>query len=746
MSVARMVLLLLLPAAFAAPAGWAGEAVRVAGAVSSFVSGERSAELVAPRLDYSTTRTSLDLRLPPLDNAELGGLERPVARGPLAIGIHREVPRRFRGDLAPELEWTRLADGAIVTSISLSSPAAVSMRVGLVAKLPDGGEIRFFDPTRPDRRFPAVAIDDFFIGADGKPEVLWSPTVEGEAIGVEIMLPSWEAADRFSLTLEKVAHRYRAMSSPNAMPQSLECGSYHIDVQCRRGSFPSGIENSVARIEFETPDGSFYCSGTLLNSRNSSGQSAYFITANHCVNTQSVARTVEARWFFQRRSCGYLDLDQRDFTTHDGADLLATSEDHDSTLLRLKGRLPEGLWASGWDARPVTHPTDVYNISHPQGEVKKYAAGWTRRTIESVALEVEWSEGATERGSSGSGLFRDEYLIGVLVGSLEEGCGVPDYFGSFADFYPKIAKWINTAATERGDANLTRDRSVLVAGVGDFNGDGRDDVLMRRANGTWYYYPMDGRRVLSGAGDANLTRNRSVLVAGVGDFNGDGRDDVLMRRSNGTWYYYPMDGRRVLSGRGDANLTANRSVLVAGVGDFNGDGRDDVLMRRSNGTWYYYPMNGRRVLSGRGDANLTANRSVLVAGVGDFNGDGRDDVLMRRSNGTWYYYPMDGRRVLSGRGDANLTANRSVLVAGVGDFNGDGRDDVLMRRSNGTWYYYPMDGRRVLSGRGDANLTANRSVLVAGVGDFNGDGRDDVLMRRANGTWYYYPMNGRHIL
>ena len=69
---------------------------------------------------------------------------------------------------------------------------------------------------------------------------------------------------------------------------------------------------------------------------------------------------------------------------------------------------------------------------------------------------------------------------------------------------------------------------------------------MRRANGTWYYYPMDGRRVLSGAGDAHLTRNRSVLVAGVGDFNGDGRDDVLMRRANGTWYYYPMNGRHIL--------------------------------------------------------------------------------------------------------------------------------------------------------------------------------------------------------
>ena len=87
-----------------------------------------------------------------------------------------------------------------------------------------------------------------------------------------------------------------------------------------------------------------------------------------------------------------------------------------------------------------------------------------------------------------------------------------------------------------------------------------------------------------------------------------------MRRSNGTWYYYPMNGRRVLPGRGEANLTRNRSVSVAGVGDFDGDGRDDVLMRRSNGTWYYYPMNGRRTLPGRGEANLPSDAAWRVAG------------------------------------------------------------------------------------------------------------------------------------
>ena len=209
---------------------------------------------------------------------------------------------------------------------------------------------------------------------------------------------------------------------------------------------------------------------------------------------------------------------------------------------------------------------------------------------------------------------------------------------------------------QNGAANLTGNLDFEIAGVGDFNGDGRDDVLLRHADGSWHYYPMNGRQVVAGEqGTANLTTDLADRLVGIGDFNGDGRDDVLLRHADGRWHYYPMNGRSVAPGGGSVAMTQDLAYRVAGVGDFDGDGRADVLLRHLDGRWLYYPMDGRSVLTDRGQVSLTEELDYGVAGIGDLNGDGRDDVLLRHADGRWYYYPMNGRGFVPGRGSADLT-------------------------------------------------------------------------------------------
>ena len=250
---------------------------------------------------------------------------------------------------------------------------------------------------------------------------------------------------------------------------------------------------------------------------------------------------------------------------------------------------------------------------------------------------------------------------------------------------------------------------------------------------------MDGRTVLAGRGTVRLTWDLAWQVAGIADFDGDGRDDVLLRHEDGRWHYYQMDGRRPLAGSGQAGLPSDLAWQVAGVGDFDSDGRADVLMRHEEGRWYLHPMNGGAPIAGHGRVGLTQDLAWGVAGVSDFDADGRHDVLLRRTDGRWRYHPMQGRQVLDGAGLVDLTDDTSTTVAGIGDLNGDGRADALARLANGGWQYSALDGRRILSASGEAALAGDLAwgVLTGGPepGTFRDCAECPLMVRVPAGTF-----------
>ena len=288
--------------------------------------------------------------------------------------------------------------------------------------------------------------------------------------------------------------------------------------------------------------------------------------------------------------------------------------------------------------------------------------------------------------------------------------------------------------------------------TGDFNGDGADDLLLRHRDGRWTYYPMNGRaNIAAQRGSATLPADRAWRFSGVGDFDGDDRDDVLLRHADGRWRYYPMDGRRAQGAdRGAPSLDA-----VPGVAD-RGSWR---LQRRWSGRrsrapcrWRLALLRARRCRDRRRRVRSSADhRSARLAAC--------RRRRLQRQRPTRRPAPPHRQRQLdllpdersppgctSGRGFANLTKALAWQPVAIGDFNGDGRDDVIVRHTNGQWHYYPMRGRRTIAGRGRVSLPSNLDWQVAAVGDFNGDGPDDLMLRHVNGSWAYYPLNGREII
>ena len=443
------------------------------------------------RLDYSQTPIALQIDLPQADTMVKLSMARKGRNQPLQIGVHRALPDGLQGDLSPQLDWEETGDGSIVSSVSVTSPGATAMRMGVQAQLPEGSELRFFDGQlgqgQNDPGYPvfngtdlvtkdttpqtdqspgaepdtveatgtlltreALSALSFSLKGDA-PEILWSPVVKGDTIGVEITLPSPDAQSTFSFSIEKVSHIDDPIEAARIEPRRLDCLT-HIDAQCPEARFPEVQANAVASILFEDDDGTYICSGTLLSDTIDDTFIPYFLTAHHCVPSEEVARTVEAWWFYRRETCGRVELDERFSMTYGGGDLLATSLAQDSTLLLLSGPMPGGVTYSGWNADPVHHPAVVYGLHHPDGAELKYSAGRTlgQSDIDVFnlgtvvnAILVRWRQGATEGGSSGSGLFDGQQLIGALSAGTRSCEGGTDVYGSLRDFFPQVKRWLD---------------------------------------------------------------------------------------------------------------------------------------------------------------------------------------------------------------------------------------------------------------------------------------------------------------
>jgi hypothetical protein len=288
------------------------------------------------------------------------------------------------------------------------------------------------------------------------------------------------------------------------------------------------------------------------------------------------------------------------------------------------------------------------------------------------------------------------------------------------------------------------------ASPGDFNGDGRADILWRNSStGENYLYLMNGTTI-AGEGYLRTVADQNWRIAGVGDFNGDGKADILWRNSStGENYLYLMNGNTIV-GEGSVRTVPDQNWRIVGVGDFNGDGKADILWRNfSTGENYLYPMNGTTILAGEGYLRTITDQNWRIVGVGDFNGDGKADILWRNaSTGENYLYPMNGTTILAGEGYLRTVADQNWRIVGVGDFNGDSKADILWRNfSTGENYLYPMNGTAILASEGYVRTVSNTAWSVVQVSDFDGDGRADILWRNSStGENYLYPMNGTAIL
>ena len=369
-----------------------------------------------------------------------------------------------------DLAWVAAPDGGRRARIDVASPGAAALRVALAlpASVP-GLSVRFAakgDGAPVIGEFSGAAIAEDTLRA-GR---FWSPVLAGDVAAIELHVAAGVAVPDGVLAVPRVSHHLIAgadLLAPYAKSGIGSAGSCNIDIACLAPpSAPAqALAKSVAKLSFVGDDGrSYVCTGTLLSDSVLS-RTPYLLTANHCIGSAAVARTLNTFWFFDAVACNskatpaYVQLTG-------GAVLLGRSQDRDWSIVRLREAPPAGVTFAAWRADALANGAPIATIHHPEGDLKKWSFGAVTGApviddgyVLGSFTEVVWSQGVTEGGSSGAplatlaggGAFY-EVRGGLYAGySMCSRSTLPDYYSELASALPVMRQYLTPDAANPTD-------------------------------------------------------------------------------------------------------------------------------------------------------------------------------------------------------------------------------------------------------------------------------------------------------
>jgi uncharacterized protein DUF4214 len=296
------------------------------------------------------------------------------------------------------------------------------------------------------------------------------------------------------------------------------------------------------------------------------------------------------------------------------------------------------------------------------------------------------------------------------------------------------------------------DTSWNIVGIGDFNGDGRADLAWQRSSDNLVEIQLLNNGAPAGGGIiSNSPFDSNWQVAGRGDFNGDGRSDLVYRRvSDGFTEIQLLNGSQGIGGGAISNNPFDANWRIVSTGDFNADGNADLLWRRnSDALTEIQFLNGINSVGGGVIANNPFDANWNVVARGDFNGDGTTDLAWRRaSDGLVEVQLINGLTGIGGGLIANNPFDASWNVVAAGDFLGNGRADLVWQRaSDGLVEIQFLNGNTAVGGGVIANNPFGSTWQVVGAADYNADGRADLVYRRpSDGVTAIQLLNGTTII
>ncbi len=396
--------------------------------------------------------------------------------------------------------------------------------------------------------------------------------------------------------------------------------------------------------------------------------------------------------------------------------------------------------------------TDILGISPARRQTI------TGATYDITLARIYWASldsSGNVQFTTGSDYDLDNNFIVKNIKEYNIGSSVLDFNGdgsyeflvpyvSITDFNKDVTFIIcGSGVSERHKYELKCSSEMVVYAVGDFNNDGKGNVVFIEKGHNNNQYPSgimgynSSSTAYHKAFNLNLPSKPEKIF--VSDFNANGLEDMMVVYNGGYSIYWNQGNGITSTTFSDANKTTGTNVYNVWMmrsGDFNGDGLPDLLMNATgDNAWYFALNNGNGTFTRTQactleicDQNFTKkDDDKFDCCIFDFDYDGKSDVVITKAmykkrsaifQGEWgeftktytYWLHSTGTSLTSQR---SSTSNKEEDALSsryiVGDFNGDGQMELMNygyncysstnANTDPVWrlykdrYYSPRDGK-----------------------------------------------------
>ena len=283
---------------------------------------------------------------------------------------------------------------------------------------------------------------------------------------------------------------------------------------------------------------------------------------------------------------------------------------------------------------------------------------------------------------------------------------------------------------------------------GDFNGDGKANLVTANYGAGTVSVLLDttpaGATAPTFAPQVTFAVGSGPTWVAVGDFNGDGRPDVVTANNGAGTVSVLLNttpaGATAPTFAPQVTFAVGTDPFSVAVGDFNGDGRPDLAVANFGSSTVSVLLNttaaGATAPTFAPQVTFAVGSGSYYVASGDFNGDGKPDLVVSNANADTVSVLLDttadGATAPTFAPQVTFAVGATPYGVAVGDFNGDGRPDIAVANDGAGTVSVLLDttadGATTPTFTLQATFAAGTDAYDIAVGDFNGDGKADLAV------------------